>query len=51
MIDDKDMEIKVTREELEELCTDLLDNVIFTAKKALETCGLTMERIEQVNIL
>jgi len=42
------MRIKVTREELEELCKDLFDKVVLPAKRALEASGLTIEMIEQV---
>ncbi|KAL4123240.1 hypothetical protein QTP88_015449 [Uroleucon formosanum] len=48
LIDEKDMRIKVTREELEELCKDLFDKVVIPAKRALEASGLTIELIEQV---
>lgn len=48
MIDEKDMRIKVTREELEELCKDLFDKVVLPAQRALESSGLTIELIEQV---
>eukprot|EP00102_Acyrthosiphon_pisum_P022668 XP_016659878.1 PREDICTED: hypoxia up-regulated protein 1 isoform X1 [Acyrthosiphon pisum] len=48
LIDEKDMRIKVTREELEELCKDLFDKVVLPAKRALEASGLTIELIEQV---
>lgn len=42
------MRIRVTREELEELCKDLFDKVVLPAKRALEASGLTIELIEQV---
>jgi len=42
------MRIKVTREELEELCKDLFDKVVLPAQRALEASGLTIELIEQV---
>ncbi|XP_026815433.1 hypoxia up-regulated protein 1 [Rhopalosiphum maidis] len=48
LIDEKDMRIKVTREELEELCKDLFDKVVHPAQRALEASGLTIELIEQV---
>lgn len=48
MIDEKDMRLKVTREELEELCKDLFDRAVLPAQKALEASGLTIELIEQV---
>ncbi|XP_060836721.1 hypoxia up-regulated protein 1 isoform X3 [Rhopalosiphum padi] len=48
LIDEKDMRIKVTREELEELCKDLFDKVVLPAQRALEASGLTIELIEQV---
>jgi len=43
------MYIRVTREELEELCKDLFDKVTIPALKALEASGLTIELIKQVN--
>lgn len=48
LIDEKDMRIKVTREELETLCKDIFDKVALPAQKALEVSGLTIELIEQV---
>lgn len=48
LIDEKDMRIKVSREELEELCKDLFDKVVLPAQRALESSGLTIELIEQV---
>lgn len=42
------MRIKVTREELEELCKDLFDKVVLPAQRALKASGLTIELIEQV---
>ncbi|XP_050433030.1 hypoxia up-regulated protein 1 [Adelges cooleyi] len=48
LIDEKDMRIKVTREELEELCKDLFDKVTIPAQRALESSGLTIDIIEQV---
>jgi len=49
LIDQKDLYIKVTREELEQLCKDLFDKLTLPALKALEASGLTIEHIEQVN--
>lgn len=51
MIDEKDMRILVTRETLEELCKDLFDRVVLPAQRALEASGLTIDTIEQVNII
>ncbi|XP_050542490.1 hypoxia up-regulated protein 1 isoform X2 [Daktulosphaira vitifoliae] len=48
LIDEKDMRIKVTREELDELCKDLFDRVTVPAQRALESSGLTIDIIEQV---
>lgn len=48
MIDEKDMRIKVTREEFEELCKDLFDKVALPAQRALDASGLTIDLIEQV---
>lgn len=48
LIDEKDMRIKVTREELEELCKDLFNKVVLPAQRALDASGLTIELIEQV---
>lgn len=42
------MRIKVTRDELEELCKDLLNKVVLPAQRALEASGLTIEVIDQV---
>lgn len=42
------MRIKVSREELEDLCKDLFDKVVLPAQRALEASGLTIELIEQV---
>lgn len=50
MIDEEDMEIKVNREKLEELCEDLFDKLVFPARKALESSGLNIELIEQVRL-
>ncbi|CAI6347805.1 unnamed protein product [Macrosiphum euphorbiae] len=51
LIDQKDLYIKVTREELEQLCKDLFDKVTLPALKALEASGLTIEHIEQVMLV
>jgi len=48
LIDEKDMRIKVTREELEELCKDLFDKVALPAQRALDASGLTIDLIDQV---
>jgi len=48
LIDEKDMRIKVTREELEELCKDLFDKVALPAQRALVASGLTIDLIDQV---
>lgn len=42
------MRIKITREELEELCKDLFNKVAFPAQRALDASGLTIDLIEQV---
>lgn len=42
------MRIKVTREELEELCKDLFNKVALPAQRALDASGLTIDLIEQV---
>ncbi|XP_060862869.1 hypoxia up-regulated protein 1-like isoform X1 [Metopolophium dirhodum] len=51
LIDQKDMYIKVTREELEQLCKDLFDKVTLPALKALEASGLTIDHIKQVMLV
>lgn len=48
MLDEKDMRIKITRDELEELCKDLLNKVVLPAQRALDASGLTIEVIDQV---
>lgn len=48
LIDEKDMRIKVTREELEELCKDLFNKVALPAQRALDASGLTIDLIDQV---
>lgn len=48
LIDEKDMRIKVTREELEELCKDIFNKVTLPAQRALDASGLTIDLIEQV---
>lgn len=48
LIDKKNLRIKVTRDELEELCNDLFDKVALPAQRALEASKLTMDLIKQV---
>jgi len=48
LLDEKDMRIKITRDELGELCKDLLKKVVLPAQRALDASGLTIEVIDQV---
>lgn len=50
LIDEKDMFIKVSREELIELCEDVFDKVALLGQRALEASGLTIGQIEQVQL-
>lgn len=44
------MFIKVSREELIELCEDVFDKVALLGQRALEASGLTIGQIEQVQL-
>lgn len=48
LLDDIDLKIQVTREQLEDLCKDLLDRIGGPVEQALKTSGLTMDVISQV---
>ncbi|XP_006564557.1 hypoxia up-regulated protein 1 isoform X2 [Apis mellifera] len=48
LIDEVDFRLQVTREKLEQLCTDLFERVTNPIKIALKTSGLTMDAISQV---
>ncbi|OAD60624.1 Hypoxia up-regulated protein 1 [Eufriesea mexicana] len=48
LIDEHDFRLQVTREKLEQLCTDLFERVANPIKNALKTSGLTMDVISQV---
>ncbi|KAG9430705.1 hypoxia up-regulated protein 1 isoform X1 [Apis mellifera carnica] len=48
LIDEVDFRLQVTREKLEQLCTDLFERVANPIKIALKTSGLTMDAISQV---
>lgn len=48
LIDDEDFKAKVTREELEEMCSDLWDRVANPMTLALESAGLTMDSISKI---
>lgn len=48
LIDEIDFKLQVTREQFEELCSDLFDRVRGPVEQALKASGLTMEIISQV---
>lgn len=48
LIDDHDFKLQVTRETLENICSDLFERVANPVKIALETSALTMDVISQV---
>ncbi|KAL2739178.1 hypoxia up-regulated protein 1 [Vespula maculifrons] len=48
LIDDYDFRLQVTRETLENICSDLFERVSNPVKNALETSALTMDAISQV---
>lgn len=48
LLDDIDMKIQVTREQLEDLCKDLLLRIRNPVDMALKSSGLTMDVISQV---
>lgn len=48
MIDDEDFRAKVTREEMEELCSDLWDRVPGPMADALESSHLTWDLISKI---
>nr|AKG51639.1 hypoxia up-regulated protein [Artemia sinica] len=48
LLDEKDFKYLVTRTQLEELSADLLDRLQGPLLQALETSGLTLDRIEQI---
>ncbi|XP_033331582.2 hypoxia up-regulated Grp170 co-chaperone protein isoform X2 [Megalopta genalis] len=48
LIDEHDFRMKVTREKLEQLCSDLFERVADPIKMALQTSGLTMDIVSQV---
>ncbi|XP_035741510.1 hypoxia up-regulated protein 1-like isoform X3 [Vespa mandarinia] len=48
LIDDYDFRLQVTRETLENICSDLFERVSNPIKNALETSALTMDVISQV---
>ncbi|XP_012274717.1 hypoxia up-regulated protein 1 isoform X2 [Orussus abietinus] len=48
LLDEKDFRLQVTREKLEELCSDVFDRVVTPVKTALEMSSLTMDIISSV---
>lgn len=48
LLDEKDFKFHVTREKLEELCSDLFERVAAPMDKALEMAGISMDVISQV---
>jgi len=48
LLDEQDFKMAVSREEFEELCTDLFDRSAAPITEALAMAGLTMESISQV---
>nr|ATU82895.1 secreted HSP70-like protein [Pristhesancus plagipennis] len=48
LIDEVDFKLQVTREEFENLCSDLFDRVKNPVEQALKTSGLSIESINQV---
>uniref|UniRef100_H2YJQ2 Hypoxia up-regulated protein 1 n=1 Tax=Ciona savignyi TaxID=51511 RepID=H2YJQ2_CIOSA len=51
LIDDEDMRVKVTREEFENLCSDLWDRVAQPMKDALKSSELTMDLMSQILLI
>ena len=51
LLDDIDLKILVTREQLEELCKDLFDRIRSPVEQALKTSGLSIDVISQVKYL
>ncbi|XP_015428864.1 PREDICTED: hypoxia up-regulated protein 1 [Dufourea novaeangliae] len=48
LIDEHDFRLQVSREKLEQLCSDVFERVADPIKMALKTSGLTMDTISQV---
>ncbi|XP_056398340.1 hypoxia up-regulated protein 1 isoform X2 [Hyla sarda] len=51
LMDDIDFKAKVTRQELEDLCVDLLERVSSPVQKALSSAEMNMDEIDQVIIV
>ncbi|XP_077106070.1 hypoxia up-regulated protein 1 isoform X1 [Ranitomeya variabilis] len=51
LMDDIDFKVKVTRQELEELCADLFERVSSPVQKALSSAEMNMDEIDQVIIV
>jgi hypoxia up-regulated 1 len=51
LFEDEDFRVKVTREEFEGLCQDLVDRVDHVVKDAVSTAQLTMEDISEVILM
>lgn len=49
LIDEVDFKLHVTREEFEQLCSDLFERVQNPVEQALKLSGLTMDVISQVS--
>jgi hypoxia up-regulated 1 len=48
LLDEKDFRVKVTREQLEEMCVDLFERAAKPVERALAAAGLTMDVMNQV---
>nr|XP_031825896.1 hypoxia up-regulated protein 1 isoform X1 [Nomia melanderi] len=48
LVDEHDFRVQVTREKLEQLCSNIFERVTDPIKQALKTSGLTMDIISQV---
>lgn len=51
LLDDKDFRAKVTRDEYEELCKDMLDRVKLPVEEALKSSHMTMTEISGVILM
>lgn len=51
LLDDEDFKLKVTREDFENLCTDLFDRVKSPIEQAVKMAGLSLDVVSQVKLL
>lgn len=50
LLDEEDFKVKVTRDNLEDLCSDLFARVGAPVQKALDAAGVTMDIVNQVSV-